>query len=125
MNRVYENLLRLRDLTEEVNGLLYQEDMQCILQKLTNRQKLLDDLQESWRNSDIKSEDHQDEIEFKTKDIKILFKSIMAMDKKNMEVVNSKLNNLSESLTKIAKEKQTIRDIRAISKRKQIVDFLY
>jgi len=125
LNRVYENLLRLRDLTEEVNGLLYQEDMQCILQKLTNRQKLLDDLQESWRNSDIKSEDHQDEIEFKTKDIKILFKSIMAMDKKNMEVVNSKLNNLSESLTKIAKEKQTIRDIRAISKRKQIVDFLY
>jgi len=121
VKHIYENLLAIKDVSEQLQGLLLQDDMDLIFQKINERQALLDKLQDFLSASDIRSRKSLNS------EIQTLIKSIFALDQKNAEEVKARISDLSNSLSALGKEKQTLKQLRSENKvrRKQIVDFLH
>ncbi len=62
-----------------------------------------------------------------TIEIKTIVNSIIAMDKKNMEVIQKTLNTISDSVTDLGIVKKAIKNSRSVTMKdqKQLIDFLY
>ena len=60
-------------------------------------------------------------------EIKTIVNSIIDMDKKNMEVMQKKLNTVSDSIADLEKEQKAIKNSRSVTMKdqKQLIDFLY
>ncbi len=121
MKAIYENLLELKDVTEQLKGLLLQDDMDLVLNKLAERQKLLDKLQGILSMSDNKSRKSS------ISETRMLIKSILSLDHKNKKEVKIKISDLSNSLSYLRKEKHSLKRLRSETKvrHKRIVDILY
>ena len=121
MNALYQKLLELKETSEKVQGLLLQEDMDLVMDKLYERQKLLDGVQELLTASDISNEKRM------SSEIESLIKSILSLDQNNMKEVNARLSELSNSLSYLGREKQTLKRLKSETRvrRKRIVDILY
>ncbi len=117
--KIHGNLTALHSISKELSTLLMKGEAAAVFEKIEQRGAILKDLQENSTGVDNKSRQN---IEIKT-----IVNSIIDMDKKNMEVVQKKLNTISDSITNLGMELKAIKNSRSVTKKdpKQLIDFLY
>ncbi|MFQ5649940.1 MAG: hypothetical protein ACE5IY_08350 [bacterium] len=127
MDSTFRKLQQLRDATVEINKLLYEEEWEQVLDKLSYRQDVLqtmnaEDLQVRLERAKLGRENSAT-----ISGIKAIIQSIISLDARNTEVLQTKINRTARSLAEVAKEKRTIKDLRSMAQmaHKQIVDFIY
>lgn len=121
MKNMHENILEIKNVSEQLQDLLLQDDIDLVLEKLAERQKLLDKLQDFLPEADMESRRSSNS------ETKTIIKSILALDKKNIEEVKARLSDLSNSFFFLEKEKKTQQRLQSATKvrQKKIVDILY
>ncbi len=117
--KMYSSLTELHSISKELSSLLMKGEAAAVFEKIEQRGAILKDLQENSTSVDNKSRQN---IEIKT-----IVNSIIDEDKKNMEVMQKKLNTISLSITDLGMEQKAIKDSRSVTKKdqKQLIDFLY
>ena len=117
--KMYGNLTELHSISKELSSLLIKGEAAAVFKKMDQRNAILRDLQENSAGVDNKSRQN---IEIKT-----IVNSIIDMDKKNMEVMQKKLNTVADSITDLEKEQKAIKNSRSVTMKdqKQLIDFLY
>ncbi|MCH8873899.1 hypothetical protein IH824_14200 [candidate division KSB1 bacterium] len=117
--KMHGSLIELHSISKELSSLLMKGEAAAVFEKIEQRGAILKDLQENSAGVDNKSRQN---IEIKT-----IVNSIIDMDKKNMEVVQKKLNTVSDSITDLEKEQKAIKNSRSVTMKdqKQLIDFLY
>jgi len=116
---VHGSLIELHSISKELSSLLMQGEAAAVFKKIDERSAILRDLQENSAGVDNKSRQNLE--------IKTIVNSIIDMDKKNMEVMQKKLNTVSDSITDLEKEQKAIKNSRSVTMKdqKQLIDFLY
>ena len=116
---MHGNLTELHSISKELSSLLMKGEAAAVFEKIEQRGAILRDLQENGAGVDNKGRQN---IEIKT-----IVNSIIDMDKKNMEVMQKKLNTISDSITDLEKEQKAIKNSRSVTMKdqKQLIDFLY
>ncbi len=117
--KMHGNLIELHSISKELSSLLMKGEAAAVFKKIEQRDAILRDLQENSAGVDNKSRQNLE--------IKTIVNSIIDMDKKNMEVMQKKLNTISDSITDLEKEQKAIKNSRSVTKKdpKQLIDFLY
>ncbi len=117
--KMHGNLIELHSISKELSSLLIKGEAAAVFKKMDQRNAILRDLQENSAGVDNKSKQN---IEIKT-----IVNSIIDMDKKNMEVMQKKLNTVADSITDLEKEQKAIKNSRSVTMKdqKQLIDFLY
>jgi len=117
--KMHGNLTDLHSISKELSSLLMQGKAAAVFEKLKQRAAILRDLQENSAGVDNKNRQNLE--------IKTIVNSIIDMDKKNMEVMQKKLNIISVSITDLEKEQKAIKNSRSVTMKdqKQLIDFLY
>ena len=113
------NLTELHSISKELSSLLIKGEAAAVFEKIEQRGAILKDLQENNASVDNKSRQN---IEMKS-----IVNSIIAMDKKNMEVMQKTLNTISDSIRDLGMEQKAIKNSRSVTMKdqKQLIDFLY
>lgn len=113
------NLTQLHSISKELSSLLMKGEAAAVFEKLEQRGAILKELQENSAGVDNQSRQN---IEIET-----IINSIIAMDKKNMEVMQKTLNTISESITDLGMKQKAIKNSRSVTMKdqKQLIDFLY
>ena len=116
---MHGNLTELHSISKELSLLLMKGEAAAVFEKIEQRGAILRDLQENGAGVDNKGRQN---IEIKT-----IVNSIIDMDKKNMEVMQKKINTISDSITNLGMEQKAIKNSRSVTKKdqKQLIDFLY
>ncbi len=117
--KMHDSLIELHSISKELSSLLMKGEAAAVFKKIDQRGAILRDLQENSAGVDNKSRQNLE--------IKTIVNSIIDMDKKNMEVMQKKLNTISESITDLEKEQKAIKNSRSVTMKdqKQLIDFLY
>ncbi|MCH7677260.1 hypothetical protein IIA28_00445 [candidate division KSB1 bacterium] len=117
--KMHGSLIELHSISKELSSLLIKGEAAAVFKKMDQRNAILRDLQENSAGVDNKSKQN---IEIKT-----IVNSIIDMDKKNMEVMQKKLNTVADSITDLEKEQKAIKNSRSVTMKdqKQLIDFLY
>ncbi|MCH6559096.1 hypothetical protein IH799_01945 [candidate division KSB1 bacterium] len=117
--KMHGSLIELHSISKELSSLLIKGEAAAVFKKMDQRNAILRDLQENSAGVDNKSRQN---IEIKT-----IVNSIIDMDKKNMEVMQKKLNTVADSITDLEKEQKAIKNSRSVTMKdpKQLIDFLY
>jgi len=117
--KMHGSLIELHSISKELSSLLMQGEAAAVFKKIDERSAILRDLQENSAGVDNKSRQNLE--------IKTIVNSIIDMDKKNMEVMQKKLNTVSDSITDLEKEQKAIKNSRSVTMKdqKQLIDFLY
>ena len=117
--KMYGNLTELHSISKELSSLLMQGEAAAVFEKIEQRGAILKDLQENSTGVDNKSRQNLE--------IKTIVNLIIDLDKKNMEVMQKKLNTVSDSITDLEKEQKAIKNSRSVTMKdqKQLIDFLY
>ncbi len=113
------NLTELHSISKELGSLLMKGEAAAVFEKLEQRGAILKELQENSAGVDNQSRQN---IEIET-----IINSIIAMDKKNMEVMQKTLNTISDSITDLGMKQKAIKNSRSVTMKdqKQLIDFLY
>jgi len=116
---MHGSLIELHSISKELSLLLMKGEAAAVFKKIDQRGAILRDLQENSAGVDNKSRQNLE--------IKTIVNSIIDMDKKNMEVMQKKLNTVSDSITDLEKEQKAIKNSRSVTMKdqKQLIDFLY
>lgn len=117
--KMHGSLIELHSISKELSSLLMKGEAAAVFKKIDQRGAILRDLQENSAGVDNKSRQNLE--------IKTIVNSIIDMDKKNMEVMQKKLNTVSDSITDLEKEQKAIKNSRSVTMKdqKQLIDFLY
>ncbi len=117
--KMYSNLTELHSISKELSSLLMKGEAAAVFEKIEQRGAILKDLQENSASVDNKSRQNLE--------IETIVNSIIDMDKKNMEVMQKKINTISDSITNLGMELKAIKNSRSVTKKdpKQLIDFLY
>ncbi len=117
--KMHGSLIELHSISKELSSLLIKGEAAAVFKKIEQRDAILRDLQENSAGVDNKSRQNLE--------IKTIVNSIIDMDKKNMEVMQKKLNTISDSITDLEKEQKAIKNSRSVTMKdqKQLIDFLY
>ena len=117
--KMHGSLIELHSISKELSSLMIKGEAAAVFKKMDQRNAILRDLQENSAGVDNKSKQN---IEIKT-----IVNSIIDMDKKNMEVMQKKLNTVADSITDLEKEQKAIKNSRSVTMKdqKQLIDFLY
>ena len=117
--KIQGNLTELHSISKELSSLLIKGDAAAVFEKIEQRGAILKELQENSPGVDNKSRQN---IEIQT-----IVNSIIAMDKKNMEVIQKTLNTISDSVTDLGIVEKAIKNSRSVTMKdqKQLIDFLY
>ncbi|MFQ5772507.1 MAG: hypothetical protein ACE5HX_18365 [bacterium] len=102
-------------ITEQIGALLRDGDFDRVLDRIKQRENVLNSLREQLINGKDLSEE------------KSLINSILDLDQKNRDEIKVKIDNTYQSIRDLIKEKQSVNNLRSISKmrQKKIVDVLY
>ena len=117
--KMHGSLIELHSISKELSSLLIKGEAAAVFKKMDQRNAILKDLQENSAGVDNKSRQNLE--------IKTIVNSIIDMDKKNMEVMQKKLNTVADSITDLEKEQKAIKNSRSVTMKdqKQLIDFLY
>jgi len=117
--KMHGSLIELHSISKELSSLLIKGEAAAVFKKMDQRNAILRDLQENSAGVDNKSRQNLE--------IKTIVNSIIDMDKKNMEVMQKKLNTVADSITDLEKEQKAIKNSRSVTMKdqKQLIDFLY
>ena len=117
--KMHGSLIELHSISKELSSLLIKGEAAAVFKKIDQRDAILRDLQENSAGVDNKSRQNLE--------IKTIVNSIIDMDKKNMEVMQKKLNTVADSITDLEKEQKAIKNSRSVTMKdqKQLIDFLY
>jgi hypothetical protein len=127
-----ENLFRelnmLYKTARELSVVLEGDDWNLVIGRLKEREKLL----ESFKKNNLESiktlkENAQNADTKMTGNLQKIIDGILTLDKKNSQILKSRIDKTIKSISDLSKEQKAIKDLRNISKKdkKHIIDFLY
>ncbi len=123
---MYSQLVKLKIITEEVSQLLGNGDMENTLEKLKQRDKIIANLKENSKKLNVLNEVNASHNKMNREYFGSITSSIIKLDQENAEMLKTRMDNTYKSLCDLIKEKQNVKNFKAISTldNKQIVDIL-